>query len=74
MDNTFILNPQLERLDLIDAINEIISKIKTLVGCLLSASYNETELTSELISGVAWTIEDFIKEMEVLHEHLEKVK
>jgi hypothetical protein len=71
MDNIFIFNLSADKLDIIDAINERITKIKTLTACLLFACYNKDELDNETVCGVAWTIEDFIKELELLHEQRE---
>jgi hypothetical protein len=62
-----------DRIELIDAIDEKITKAKALAGCLLAASYHETELNNEIVTGVAWTIEDFIREIELLQQRVEKM-
>jgi hypothetical protein len=62
-----------DKLDLVDGINERITKTKALAACLLSASYKETELNNEMVIGMAWTIESFIEEIESLQEQIEKL-
>jgi hypothetical protein len=61
----YILNQSLDRLGVIDAINERIIKIKAIATCLLAASHHD-EIDNENVTGAAWTIEDFISEIEML--------
>lgn len=63
--DVYILNQSLDRLDIIDAIEERITKIKSLSICLISASYKD-EIDNEVVSGVACAIEEFIREIEEL--------
>jgi len=72
MDNIFTPSPVADKLDLLDTINEKITKTKALAACLLSVGCKETELNNEIVIGVAWTIESFIEEIELLQERLEK--
>jgi hypothetical protein len=61
----YILNQSLDRLGVIDAINERITKTKALAVCLLVASHHD-EIDNATVSGAAWAIEDFINEIEEL--------
>jgi hypothetical protein len=73
MDNIFILNPSLDRMDLIDALNERITKIKALVTCLIFACNNDSGIDNDVIGNTAWAIEGFIEEIESLQEQIEKL-
>jgi hypothetical protein len=73
MDNIFILNPSLDKMDLVDAINERITKLKALVTCLLFASYSDSGIDNNVVGNTAWAIEGFIDEIELLQEKIEKL-
>ena len=66
MSNAFILNKDLGRLDLIDALDERIGKIKALTASLLLANNGDSGLSNETTSGLVWAINDFVAEVEEL--------
>ena len=62
MDNTFIINPSADRLDIKDTLYEKITTAQAITNCLLINSCNENRLRNELhnnvLSGLADLLDD----------------
>lgn len=62
MDNTFIINPSADCIDIKDTLYEKISAAQAIANCLLINSCNENKLCDELhnnvLSGLASLLDD----------------
>ena len=70
MDNTFILNPAINALDIQDAIHERLTKARSIVSCLLAGNAGIAELRNRFIYGAMWAIDGYLEEIEILHDML----
>lgn len=66
MDNTFILNPSIDTLDIKDAIYERLIKAKAITACLLTANDGISELANKYFYGAILAIDDYLEEIDFL--------
>jgi phage tail protein X len=73
MDNTFILNPSIDSLDIKDAIYERLIKARSITSCLLAGNDGIAELGNKYFYGAILALDDYLEELESLQQHkLEK--
>jgi hypothetical protein len=74
MENTFILNPEATLLDIKDAINERIAKVKALITQSLDNIFSDDEaakgIDPECLGTILSTVNDFIAEIDLLSQRL----
>jgi hypothetical protein len=70
MDNTFILNPSLDTLDIKDAIDERLTKAQAITSCLLANSSGDSDLPYNEIYAVVWMIDALLEELDQLFINL----
>ena len=70
MDNTFILNPSIDDLDLQDAIDERLTKIEAVINCLMATSDSFAEPGHKTIYNLIWLVDDYIDEIHLLWQKL----
>lgn len=72
MENTFILNPALTSLEIVDGINERIMKAKALTSFLLGSDIaGDTSFKS--VHGFIWVLDSCLEELECLFGQLDKI-
>jgi hypothetical protein len=64
MDNTFILNPKLEKLDLIDAIDERLTHIKAILSCILATEGSNFNFCDDAVYDLAMIMQRLANEIE----------
>lgn len=69
MTKIFIINPAAIRANLQDAIDERITKIKSITASLLLA--DETCLDYQTMYGTIWAIDGLLDEVDALYQRLE---
>lgn len=70
MDNVFILNPSVTRLDLINAIDVRVLQTKSIIASLMACDNQSSYITFEMLHGVLWALNDYLIEIELLHNRL----
>ena len=72
MKNTFILNPELNNLEIVDGINERIMKAKAITSFLLGMDIpGDTSFKS--VHGFIWVLDSCLDELDVLFLQLDKI-
>jgi len=71
MDNTFLLNPSLSKLDFKDAIDERNIKILALLNCLTVTHDAMIKIDRETIYNTIWIIRDFLDEIQLLEKQIQ---
>lgn len=73
MEKTFVLNPTLNLLNIKDAIDERLSKIKGILNCLMFANLqNEEELDNDSTYHALWAMDGFLEEISCLKQKLDE--
>jgi hypothetical protein len=70
MDNTFIINPSADLLDIKDELNEKLTAAQAITTCLLLNSCNESRLCDELHNNVLAAIESLLNDIIALFKPL----
>jgi hypothetical protein len=69
MDNVYILSQSLDRLDVIDAIDERLAQIKSILTCLSATEGGNFELCNDVsVYGLLSVVIRLIDELEELHD------
>jgi len=72
MENTFILNPELTSLEIVDGIIERLMKAKALTSFLLANDIaGDTSFKS--IHGFIWVLDGYLEELDCLFGQLDKI-
>lgn len=72
MDNTFILNPSVNTMDIKDAIDERLTKAQAITSCLLANNGGSSELPYSEIYAVVWAVDSLLEELQQLLEKLQR--
>lgn len=73
MEKTFVLNPALSLLNIKDAIDERLSKIKGILNCLMFANIQEEELDVDSTYHALWAMDGFLEEISCLKRKLDEI-
>lgn len=74
MEKPFILNPALTSLNIKDAIDERLGKLKGILNCLMFAMefvQDDNELDNETAYHALWAVDGFLEEITCLKQKLE---
>jgi hypothetical protein len=71
MGNTFIPNPELSKIEIIDAINERLMKSRSLTSFLVTSDFLG-EISKETLFGYALALDGYLEEVDYLLMQLDK--
>lgn len=72
MENTFILNPSLTSLEIVDGINERIMKARALTSFLLGSNI-AGDTTFKSVHEFIWALDGYLEEIDSLFVQLDKI-
>lgn len=73
MEKIFVLNPNLNLLNIKDAIEERLNKMKGILNCLMFANIQDEELDCDTTYHALWAMDGFLDEINYLKRKLDEI-